>query len=559
MSTPDDNDTKRLSGADALNAELQRVVSFDTRTETDQADGDVRHEYCPKAPKARTNQTSPRLTDTGNAERLADLARGQILFATSKVWLAWDGKRWVRDAAEVNALRWAKKVTEGILREAKMIKSHKRRDRLERHCSRSESAARQTAMLRLVVREPGMSVGMEVFDRNHMLLNVENGTIDLENGTLYEHNAQDWITKLAHVEYDADALCPRWEQFLKEIFLDNTEVIEFVQRAVGLSLTGNVSEEVLLILCGSGANGKTTFLEVVAEVLGDYAHTVSPEVVLARCGSDNNLQAANRAELFGRRLVYMQETEKRRQLSVATVKALTGSDRITACRKYENPVTFEPTHKIWLSTNHRPEVDEVAHAIWRRICLVPFEKTFTEESRDNHLREKLRAESKGILAWAVRGCAEWQRIGLAAPESVQRATATYRAEQDIVGRFFEGCCRFDRAVWSETPRLRVALERFCQAEGVEAPDFADLLQRLRERGCTARGQRVGRRSNVRGWAGVAVQVPGEEMLLNDEPDSANGANAANGDSESFCCQTPFGETPGNGRRSVGVLAGRLRA
>jgi putative DNA primase/helicase len=307
-----------------------------------------------------------------------------------------------------------------------------------KHCLKSEAAPRIHAMIDLARSEEGIPILPGQMDRDAMLLNCPNGTLELRTGTLREHRREDYITKLCPVPYDATATCPRWEQFLQEIMAGRQDMVDFLQRLLGYALTGDVSEQILTILHGKGANGKTTLTNTILEMLGaDYAMKAAPELLMVRRGEAHPTE---RADLFGKRLVLCLETDQGGRLAEALVKDLTGGDRQRARRMREDFWEFTPTHKLLLATNHKPMIQGTDHAVWRRVRLVPFTVTLGRDRQDKRLPEKLRQELPGILAWSVRGCLEWQRSGLGEPAAVVEATAGYRRELDALHSFLDECC-----------------------------------------------------------------------------------------------------------------------
>jgi putative DNA primase/helicase len=278
----------------------------------------------------------------------------------------------------------------------------------------------------------------EALDADQWLLNVLNGTIDLRTGKLLAHRREDLITKLAPVEFHPDAECPKWMQFLADIFRGNSELAEFVQRLLGYCLTGDVSEQVLPIFHGSGQNGKSTLLTVILDLLGeDYAIQAASDLLLTK----KQEHPTEKADLHGKRLVACVETGEGRRLAESWVKQATGGEKIRARRMREDYWQFDPTHKLILATNHRPEIRGTDYAIWRRVLLVPFEVKIPKDERDKRMAEKLKAEGPEILAWAVRGCLDWQRQrGLGEPDVVTAATQSYREDEDLLAAFIADRC-----------------------------------------------------------------------------------------------------------------------
>ena len=290
----------------------------------------------------------------------------------------------------------------------------------------------------IVRSEPSIPGTPDAFDTNVWVLNCPNGQLDLRTGTLSEHRREDYITKLCPVEYGADAICPTWLATLDTCLNHNSELIDYLQRFVGYCLTGNASEQVLNIWHGTGANGKSTILNALMDILGlDYAMKANTNLLLRRRNPDH---PTGLTDLHGKRLVACIESDDGRCLAEALVKELTGGDPIRARRMRENFWQFTPTHKIVLACNHRPAVQGMDHGIWRRLKLIPFTVVIPDEERDKDLPAKLRHEYPGILAWAVCGCFEWQRHGLGEPTAVAEATAVYRGGENVLENFFHENC-----------------------------------------------------------------------------------------------------------------------
>jgi len=380
------------------------------------------------------------LTDLGNARRLVR-QHGHDLHYCPELggWLVWAGARWEKDAT-AKVMRLAKETVshmyhqeaEGLVAEKKLA--------MAKWAIQSEADRRLVAMLHLTESEPMIPAVANDFDRDTWGLNVLNGTVNLRTGQLRPHRREDLITKVAPVIYDEAAECPLWEDFLDRV-LPKPELRRFLQKALGYALTGDVREQVLIILWGTGANGKTTLVRTLMGLLGDYACQTSSDTLLVRRGDHVRNDVAR---LRGARLVAALEVEGGgRRLAEALVKQLTGEDRLTARFLYHEFFEFDPTFKLFLAVNHKPEIRGTDHAIWRRVRLIPFTVTIPDDEQDKTLREKLSQERSGILNWAIRGCRLWQEEGLAAPEEVKKATASYREEMDIFGRFLSERCAAD--------------------------------------------------------------------------------------------------------------------
>lgn len=449
------------------------------------------------------------LTDLGNAERLA-LRHGHRLrfVGVHKKWYTWTGQRWaVDDTGEVSRL--AAETVRALYAEAAQTENDLERLALVQHAQRSESGARLNAMVSLAATQEEVVARPSDFDGDHMLLNTPTGTIDLRTGRLRPHSAQDMITKMTSAPFDPAALCPTWERFLDDCMDGDPEVVAYLQRIVGYSLTGSVREHALFFLYGDGCNGKSTFVDTLLHALGDYATPGAPNLLLEK---RNESHPTEQADLHGARFVSLQEVDQGRGWAESTLKALTGGDPVKARRMKEDFWTFDPTHKFWVSGNHKPSVKGADAGIWRRMRLIPFTVSFLGRE-DKMLNSKLAAEAPGILAWAVRGCAEWQAVGESPPSRVLVATASYQQESDDFGRFIAENCIFEPNARLANGELRGAYDEWCREQGLEPPR-ADLFAGLR-RAAAAHGLEIttgamrfyGR--PVRGWFGVRLKTPVE--------------------------------------------------
>jgi putative DNA primase/helicase len=443
------------------------------------------------------------LTDLGNAARLVHRHGRNLRYCWLwRKWLVWDGKRWVTDdTGEV--YRLAKDTVASIYEEAAAAPDDENRKALAKHAMRSEAGARIKEMVDLARSD--VPVMPDELDASPDLLNTESGTIELRTGELREHRREDLITKLAPAEYRPDALAPAWEAFLERV-LPGEELREFVQRASGYSATGDVSEQCMFINHGSGANGKSTFQEAIAAALGDYAMRAPTEMLLTKRsgGIPNDI-----ARLKGSRFVASSETEEGRRLAESLIKDLTGQDTVTARFLWAELFEFTPTHKLWLSTNHKPEIRGTDNAIWRRIRLIPWSVTIPPAEQNKKLPATLRREIAGILAWIVRGCLEWRREGLQAPDEVRRATGQYRAEMDVLAGFLAECCELDTGHWEYAKDLYECYKRWCDENGERPEPQRKFGGRLGERGFQ-RDRGGSRGAGI--WRGVRLTEGEKEVL-----------------------------------------------
>ncbi len=441
-------------------------------------------------------------TEAANAKRLVSMFGSDLHWCELwKKWLAWDSTHWsVDDTRKIDScakavvdVLWAmgKKLrakAEKESDESKKVSLIKAIEPVFAFAKQSSRAPAIANMITLAKSEPGIPILPDALDADPWALCVANGVVDLRTGELRAHRREDYFTKVSPVAYDRSADCPTWMNFLDQIFSGKESILRFVRRAVGFSITASVAEHALFFCYGTGANGKSTFLNTLLAMLGeDYSAKAPTDLLLAK----KSAHPTELTLLWGRRLVACVEAESGRRLAEAAVKEMTGGDKITARRMREDFWSFNPSHKLWLAANHKPIVRGTDHGIWRRIKLIPFTVTIPKERQDKQLPEKLLAELPGILNWAVKGCTEWQADGLDEPEEVTGATAEYRQEQDVLGRFVEECCVVDPAAKAQATPLYQAYRAWCEANGEHALNLTNFGTELTERGFEKGKSRVG--------------------------------------------------------------------
>lgn len=395
-------------------------------------------------------------SELGNARRLVRLAGRDLRYVYPWArWLVWDGACWAGDRTGVVERR-AKLVVESLDIEVAAEHEDGRRTALRKHALASQGARAIRNMIALAQSELAVALPPEAFDRDPFLLNVQNGTLELRTGTLRPHRREDYITKLIPVAYDPAASCPTFDAFLARIFAGRRGLVEYMQRLVGYTLTGDIREQCFFLLHGIGANGKTTLMQTVSDLLADYAATLAAETLLAKKGGDASLAMNDLATLQGVRFAGAVESDLGRRLAEALVKSITGGEPLKVKRLYADVFTIRPEFKLWVGTNHKPVIRGTDHAIWRRVRLIPFDVVIPDAEQDHQLLEKLQAERPGILRWAVEGCLAWQRDGLGTPEDVRRATAGYRGEMDVLGKFFTDHCVVEPAAFVSAGDLVLA-------------------------------------------------------------------------------------------------------
>ena len=366
--------------------------------------------------KGRTSFTLKNLhqTDTELAELAAMVLGGQILYwRDAEKWLMWNGRQWVADESS-GLVPLIEAMLRRILFTAVKCDDTAVKDSVLKCLNGLESIARQEAVIRAMTVLPKLIVNSNQLDADPMLLNCLNGTLNLETGALLAHDPSHRITRMVNEHLDADALCPLFEKFIDTIFCGNSGLIAYVQRVFGYCLTGKTGEQVMFFLHGKGANGKSILLKLFTNLLSDFAVSAQAELLVAkgkRGGASSEI-----ARLRAARIVAVNEIQEDARLNEAMVKSLTSGDCISAGHPFKNFIEFDPQFKLILVGNCMPIIRGQDHAIWRRIHMLPFTATISSESeRDPDLLVKLSKELQGILAWAVRGCMEWQQAGLQLP------------------------------------------------------------------------------------------------------------------------------------------------
>ncbi len=505
-------------------------------------------------------------TDAGNARRLVALFGRDIRYCPEwKSWLVWTGKYWQRDVGELLLMQMAKRTVQSLYREArawvdklsderppemvgeeadKATAFAKKAAGLLKWAIASENSSRLRAMIGLAQDEPGIPVSPSAFDRHPYLYNAQNGTIDLRTGELREHSRENYLTILVDIDYDPQATCPRWQQFLGEV-LATSDTVAFIKRAIGYTLTGETYEHAFFFMGGKGGNGKSTLQNTMLKVLGDYGHKAGIETFMesqhARSGSSASPDVA---ALPGKRLVSPGEVKQGHKLNEQFVKELVSADPQAARQLYERQFSFIPQCKVWMYGNYDPRITGRDEGIWRRFHYIPFKAKFTEnpgdgeKQKDELLPKKLEQELPGILAWAVQGCMEWQQIGLGVSQEVKEATNQYNQRQDALAPFLEDRCIIAPQAKAKKSALWKAYQEWLE-ENAEASKFDTSHALSRE--LKTRGFKDDVKINgARFWNGIGLlddtappPPPPEEQngatsqeATNPDVDSPDGQNGA---------------------------------
>ena len=369
--------------------------------------------------------------------------------------------------------------------------------------SKARNTARKNNMITEAESWDGVSAVSDDFDNNEWLFNCTNGTIDLKSGKMMPHDKDNLLTKIAAVEFDPEAKAPVFEKFMEKIFDGNKGLIEFIQRAIGYSLTGSVREQCIFVCHGSGANGKSTLINAIQDMIGDYARNTNFTTFTVRNDSNTN----DIARLMGSRFVTAMEIGEDKRLNEALIKQLSGGDIISARYLHKEFFDYYPTFKIWMGANHKPKIKETDNGIWRRIKLIPFEITIPPEERDGDLPLKLKKEFPGILAWAIKGCLAWQKEGLNPPPEVNMATDTYRGEMDIIQSFLSECTIEKEEGVIKSGDLYKVYSEWCDENGERAVSSTKFSLKMKERGFGK-----GRVNNLRIWEGIEFTLTGKQLM-----------------------------------------------
>lgn len=450
-------------------------------------------------------------SDAGNAERFVDDQGDDVIFVPGLGWHVWTGMHWRADDSEVVVQR----AIETMRRQTAEAFASNGEDRKTRiaFALKSEGSPRIKGALELARSHPRVIASLSDLDAHPMMLNVANGTVDLADGTLRSHRREDRLTTATSVVYEPAAMAPRFMQFLRETFtvrvgerVDEHEtlaLIAYVQRLAGYILTGSTEEQVVFLFYGTGENGKSLFIEILSALLGEFAKVVDIRALLFTA-NDSRTGAGpsdHIARLRGARLVTTCEVEQGRRFDEATLKNLTGGDKITACFKFKTGFDYKPQFKIVIAANHLPRIYGVDRGVWRRIRVIPFSNVVADGKRDRKLAETIIAtELPGVLAWAVEGSRRWSAGGLGTCLAVEMRTGQYRQDEDVVGAFLADRCVMNPSLWTTTTVLHVAYCSWARETGASDLSPKALSERLSGRdGITWKRTDTGR-----GWTGVGI-------------------------------------------------------
>ena len=415
------------------------------------------------------------------AERFLDEHKDTLRHVHGIGWHEWDGARWLADEKRVD-ISYAVDTVKNALRDLEDM-SGDERDDLYKDIRKSESASGLEGMVKIASARAPMSVASKELDADAYLFNTPTGTVNLLNGEISDCSRDDLITKVAGAGLDdepeeGDGGAAEFEEFIERI-LPDPDVRAFVQRFFGYAMLGKVTEHVMPIFTGTGANGKGTLRDAIMAALGDYAIEVDPAILME---SKHERHGAFKMRLRGARMVFCSETEQGKRFAESTMKRLTGGDPIEANLMHKNPITFDPSHALVMLTNHLPAVSGDDPAVWRRILVVPFDVVIPPDERDGGLPDRLKKAAPAVLAWVYEGWLAYQEQGLNPPEVIKVRTQEYQASSDVLGRFLDERTIKNPHSSIKARELFTAWGSWCSASGEQPGTEKGFAESLGRRG-----------------------------------------------------------------------------
>jgi putative DNA primase/helicase len=451
----------------------------------------------PQAPDLLGRCSEQNRTDSGNAERFFIRFADRVRYCTPrKRWLLWTGQRWEWDERD-QVLELAKECARGTWDEIFLFQDEEKK-RAVKHAHYTEQRQGLTNMVALA--QSKCAILPAELDADPWALNVKNGTLDLRTGELREHRRQDLITKQIPIDFDPAAKSELWDDCLAKFTGGDDEMAAYLRRAIGYALVGRVTEKAFWFAYGAPDGGKSTFIAAISAAMGDYHVSTDADTWLQRRDVGGN--RGDIVRLLGARLVTCVEIQKGARFDAKLLKGVTGGDIVTGAAKYEADVSFEPTFAVWFAANDAPAIHEDDAGMWRRVRRVPFTNSIPLDQQDRTVQTRIKEpeHARAVLAWAVRGCREWQRDGLGTCAAIEASSAAYRREQDRVAGFFEDRCEFDPLADVSSRSLRDEYEKWCQKQRTRPVGQKELAAKLRERGCESRKVHGG----VMDWGGLRL-------------------------------------------------------
>ena len=438
------------------------------------------------------------LTDLGNSERFLEKHCNDVKFCKQlKKWFIYNQGLWVMDANSI-LYEKAKITVRSIVSEAGLADEELKKSIIE-HAKKSESLSRIKAMIKLAEMAPEIQIHLNDLDANPMLLHCRNGVVDLLTGKLMPHDRKYLITKTAGITHDEESACPLWLNFIKKIMNNDEEMVKYLQKIFGYALTASTVEQVIFLLVGMGCNGKSTLLERIRRVMGDYAKNSPAQSLLV--SQSSNIRS-DIARLTGARLVTAVEIGDDKRLDEALVKQITGGDPVTSRFLYKDFFEHSPTYKIFIAANYNPDIRGIDHGIWRRIRVIPFSVIIPDSEIDKDFGQKLDDELSGILKWCIEGCLLWKQEGLGLPEAVTEAIDNYRKTSDVIGQFLEDCFIINSELQTSVKDLNLLYERWSKDNGQDPIKKRTIGLQMKIKGFIP-----SKSGSVRYWDGLGIKEP----------------------------------------------------
>ena len=471
--------------------------------------------------------TNPRYESfqIGNSRMFVDYYRRIILMNdTRNCWYIYDGRVWRPDMHSLKISDMAKKFHDELLTFANSITSEDTRNRFLKRVDQLDQKKFRDIMIKDAGSDPDITVRMEAFDRDKYLFNCHNGTINLKTGEFRPHSPSDFMTKVTEVDYDPDATCPRWESFMEEVFEGDKDRIHYLQKAIGYAMSGDTRLECMFILYGpTSRNGKGTTMETVLRILGEYGRTAKPEMLSKKGFADSSGPSEDVARLNGARMVNVSEPEKSMVIDASLTKQMTGNNTLTARYLRENSFEFKPQFKLFIDTNHLPQISDMTLFESDRIRIIPFNRHFTAEERDIDLKSFFAKSENlsGILNWCLEGFRLYQEEGLGMPGSVEAATKEYRDQSDRLTMFTASCLSHEAGQELRASAIYSRYKDWCADNGFKYENASNFRKKMETAGFVYQRRRpwnekdAGQTTMVNDVAWVVGEEPEEDLVPMD--------------------------------------------
>ena len=390
-------------------------------------------------------------------------------------------------------------VTEAIIEEsiqAHIAENEPKAKALKAFATKSQNLRAYESMLALATHKPAFCIDASKFDSDIWAMGLPNGLLDLRTATIRSYRPNDYVTKCGGAVFEEAATCPLWESFLLKSFNHDIEMVSYLARVIGYTFSGSTEAQCLWLHYGAGSNGKSTFMNVLSALMGDYATTANASTIMSKPTSNISNDVAR---LKGARLVMINELEDGKRLAEAEIKTMTGGEALTARYLHQEFITFYPQFKLHLTSNYKPSVYDNSHGLWRRINLIKWAVIVKEADQDKQLFDKLKSELSGILNWALAGLQDYQKNGLQTPKSVLNDTAEFRAEMDSIGQFVEACCYVDVEARGKSSELYARYSEWAKETGRQPVNNMRFGSSLKDKGFTNY-----KSSGVMVYKGIAV-------------------------------------------------------